>query len=220
MDASFISFLVNPNYFKLFLISEVSLHQFSTAFWGGASLAPHTLHAPHPPPILYHARHTHRRPRILPTTPTVLGRLFYSTIRQSCGRSSRMSCMLAFMTEGNYQAVAEVNGAVAAPIGEQQLEVESGGVKGEREARLMRRETVVSTWKSVLSFACSMYMFFLHFHVFLVRYDQEAGTRWWPFWWANTRAGGGLDAFKAAHGRVCPQLAKSRIPLTHADGFK
>jgi len=178
MDATFIPFSSTKFVFKLFLISEVSLHQFSTACLGDASLATHTLHAPHPSFILYHARQTHRRPRILPTTPTGLGRWFYSTIRQSCRRSSRMSCMLAFMTGGNYQALGEVNAAVAARIGEQQLEVESGGVKGEREARLMRRATVVPTRNSEVSFACNMYMFFLHFHVFLVRYDQEAGTRW------------------------------------------
>ena len=42
-----------------------------------------------------------------------------------------MSCILAFMTEDNYRAVGEMNAAVAAPIGENQLEVESGGVEGE-----------------------------------------------------------------------------------------
>jgi len=42
-----------------------------------------------------------------------------------------MSCMFAFMTEDNYRAVSEMNAAVAAPIGKEQLEVESGGVKGE-----------------------------------------------------------------------------------------
>jgi len=42
-----------------------------------------------------------------------------------------MSCILAFMTEDNYRAVGEMNAAVAAPIGEKQLEVESGGVEGE-----------------------------------------------------------------------------------------
>jgi len=35
------------------------------------------------------------------------------------------------MTEDNYRAVGEMNAAVAAPIGENQLEVESGGVEGE-----------------------------------------------------------------------------------------
>ena len=124
-----------------------------------------------------------------------------------------MSCMLAFKTEGNYQAVGEVNAAVAAPIGEQQLEVESGGVEGEREARLMRRATAVSTWKSVLSFACNMYMFLLYCHVFLVRYDQEAGTRRWPLWWAHT-LGRGPDAIRAVHGRVCPQFAIGEV--THS----
>jgi len=36
----------------------------------------------------------------------------------SCRRSSSMSCMLAFMTADNYQAVGEVNAALAALIGE------------------------------------------------------------------------------------------------------
>ena len=106
--------------------------------------------------------------------------------------------MLAFMTKDNHQALVEVNAAVAAPTGEEPLEVESGGVEGEREARLMRRATVVPTWKSEFSFACCMYMFLLYCHVFLVRYDQEAGTRWWPFWGANPRGGGaGCDRGRA-----------------------
>jgi len=35
------------------------------------------------------------------------------------------------MTEDNYRAVGQMNAAVAAPIGEKQLEAESGGVEGE-----------------------------------------------------------------------------------------
>jgi len=128
------------------------------------------------------------------------------------------------MTKDNHQAVVEVNAAVAAPTGEEPLEVESGGVEGQREARLMRRATVVPTWKSEFSFACCMYMFLLYCHVFLVRYDQEAGTRWWPFWWANPRGGGGWMRSRPRTA-VCVRNWRShafhsRIPLTDADGFK
>jgi len=159
-----------------------------------------------------------------PSPPPPLASVFCSMVSQSCRRSSRMSCMLAFMTKDNHQALVEVNAAVAAPTGEEPLEVESGGVEGEREARLMRRATVVPTWKSEFSFACCMYMFLLYCHVFLVRYDQEAGTRWWPFWWANPRGGGGWMRSRPRTA-VCVRNWRShafhsRIPLTHADGFK
>ena len=63
--------------------------------------------------------------------------------------------------------------------------------------------------------------FFLHFPVFLVRYDQEAGTRRWPLWWPTLGGGGWMRSGPCP--AVCArnsQSAKSRISLTHADGFK
>jgi len=92
MGATFFFSRQSNLYFKLFLISEVSLHQFSTAFLGGASLAPHTLHAPHPSLILYRARHTHSRPRTLPTSPTGLGLLFYSTVTAALPKIPHCNC--------------------------------------------------------------------------------------------------------------------------------
>jgi len=43
-------------------------------------------------------------------------------------------------------------------------------------------------------------------------YDQEARTRRYPLWWANT-GGWGVDPIRALHCYVCAPSAKSRFPI-------
>ena len=120
--------------------------------------------------------------------------------------------MLAFVTEDNYQAVGEVNAAVAAPIGEYQLEVESGGVEGESGSSDEKSDGGSDMEERVV-------LCLLHVYVFLALPCFPGTVR--PGGWhtlvyllvGQHSGGGGLDAIRAAHGRVCPQLAKSRIPF-------
>jgi len=123
-----------------------------------------------------------------------------------------MSCILAFMTEDNYRAVGEMNAAVAAPIGENQLEVESGGVEGESgssdeesDGSSDMEEFVVLCLLHVYVFSC----IFLFSWYGTTRRLAHGGRCGGP-----TLGGGGLDAIRAVHGRVCPQFAIGEV--THS----